>query len=174
MVRNQARTRRDVRAVRYRMLLSMPFRDIRLICATMGCISILAITGGCALLGDDHEDLEVRCRAEAQTIVHDEELWRDHIIGSNRSYLARKSEFPETERAMPEYVEGFEERFGSQLKMDRTRVDGKVNRDDIYILKNGKVVAQLVDFVLPASGSGVGVIGCTGLFRELYAKTSIR
>ena len=161
-------------AVREGMLLTMPYPYIRLLCSTTACVSILLLAGGCGLLGDDHEDLEERCRAEARTIIHDEELWRDHVIRSNQNYLARKREFPETGRAMPEYVQGFEERFGLQLKIDRTPVDGKVNRDDLYILENGKIVAQLVDFVLPAYGSGVGVLDCTGLFPELYANTSTR
>jgi hypothetical protein len=172
MVRDQARTRRDVKTVseppKSRTLFSREnFIFKRTVCAA------LFLTGGCGLLWDSHNDLERICRAEARTIVHDAALWDEFIAGSNQNYLERQREFPKTGKALPEYVAGFEERFGAGLTKNRTMVDGKVNRDDIYILKNDKIVGQFVDFVLPSYGfGGTGGINCTGLFPELYQKTT--
>lgn len=131
------------------------------------------LLGGCALFEYNFDDLEKICKAESRIIVHDRVLWKEYVIGANKSYQELVNQSPEPfDRSVPDHADGFEQRFGAKLSENRAdgAAVGEISRDDIYVLKDGKVVAQFVDYVLPASGiSGGGVYACTGLFSNLYS-----
>lgn len=132
------------------------------------------LSGVCGLVGDIVQEHEKICRAEARTIVHDRDLWAKYVAGANESYLNRKKEFLETGRSVPEYVLGFEVRYGSELKTERVFVEGKVTRGDIFIIKDGKIVAQFVDFMARYDSLGGNTnFDCTGLFPDLYSLKSV-
>ncbi len=71
--------------------------------------------------------------------------------------------------AIPEFVEGFEYRFGNNLESTRKSVSGKIIGNDIYLIKNKKLAVQFVDFF--ASYNSIGSktnFDCTGLYPDLY------
>lgn len=128
----------------------------------------LFLTGGCGL-GDIVEEHERICRAQARIIVHDQVLLETYIKGANRAYLDRKAEFSETERALPEYVPGFDIKHDVETTPTRTFVFGEISKGRINITKDGKTVAQFIDsFASYKSIDGPTYFSCTGLFPSLY------
>jgi hypothetical protein len=129
-------------------------------------------TGACGSVSNiaivqSHENL---CRVNSRVIVHDKLYWNRYLYLANEVFIKRKNDFPETERSVTEYVAGFEFKFGDQLKNERTSFPEGIVRDDIFLLKNGKIVAQYVDFIASYTVLGTpNSLNCTGLFPKLYS-----
>ncbi|WOE75273.1 hypothetical protein [Alterisphingorhabdus coralli] len=114
-----------------------------------------------------HEDI---CRKKAQIIVHNTAQWDIYQEAANRAYLERAKEFPNTRRMVAEHIPGFEFKFGSNLEDTPKFIDGEIVRDDYYIIKNGLIIAQYVDF--RGSYKTIGYtqsMSCIGLYPELYS-----
>jgi hypothetical protein len=159
------------------MIRSIKSKNTFLCIRASGLITACAgvfLSGGCGLLGDIVKEHEEICHAQARTIVHDKILWNEYVEGANRNFLNRKREFPDTGRSVIEYVPGFEFRYGANLKERRTPVVDGILRDDVYIMMNGKVVAQLVDFLASYKTLGTAShLNCIGLFSNLYSLEAI-
>ena len=136
----------------------------------------LFLTAACSSVSNiatvqSHENF---CRSNTRVIVHDTLYWNIYFELSNEVFIKRKNDFPETERSLTEYVEGFDFKFGPQLKNERTSVSEGIVRDDIFLLKNGKIVAQYVDFIATYTVLGTtNSLNCTGLFPKLYSLEGI-
>lgn len=140
-----------------------------LILKTVTGVAVLFSLLGCDLTGNLIGDHKKICRMQGKIVVHDRGLWTEYVDGASRSYLKRKKEFSDTEMAIPEFVEGFEYKFGKNLESTRESVSGEIIRNDIYLLKDKKLAAQFVDFF--ASYNSIGSetnFNCTGLYPDLY------
>lgn len=114
------------------------------------------------------------CRLHAKVMVHNRDLWAVYTKGAEKAFQERKREFPETGRAVPEYVPGFEQRYGKHLTIGRNPRIGEVVRDDVVIMKDGIVVANFVDF----AGSfntieGRQFLTCLGNYESNYDRISV-
>ncbi|WP_447755825.1 hypothetical protein [Sphingopyxis fribergensis] len=120
---------------------------------------------------DEHEKA---CRLHAKTIVHNQDLWAIYMKGGDEAFQDRKREFPETERAVGEYVPGFEHRFGRALTIGRNPRIGEVVRDDLVIVKDGILVARFVDFAGSYNSiEGPQFLTCLGNYKSNYDRISI-
>ena len=116
---------------------------------------------------EEHRNI---CERSAKLIVHDRSLWSQYQDSAQRVFELRKSQFgPETERATIEAVPGFDERYGLRLTNSRGYVENKIEQDDIYIVHEGKIVAQYIDFIASVPGIGSKTnLYCVGLYPEMY------
>jgi hypothetical protein len=132
-------------------------------------VALSSVSLGSCSIFDEHEEI---CRREARVIIHDQERWQEYKKEAEQTYRSRAERFPNTGRTVAEYAAGFEIRFGSELKHDRNSENGSVIRDDLYILQNGNIVVQYVDFVARRDGLAAPLTqSCIGNFPELYSDT---
>ncbi|MHA6318297.1 hypothetical protein ACXYN8_11635 [Altererythrobacter sp. CAU 1778] len=118
---------------------------------------------------DVFADLERRCSSEARLIVHDPDLWEEYLMEAEATYKARSAKFPDTGRALIEYAPSFEQRYGADLRERPEAVEGAVTRIDIHIFKDGKNVAQFVNFYARRDFAGTTIQTCVGNFPDLYS-----
>ena len=126
---------------------------------------LLVALGGCSDIFADHERL---CKSEARTIVHDPALWEEYLTAAEQAYSERAKDFPDTERVVAEYAPEFEHKFGSGLTDAPSTMDGEVVREDLFIVKDGALVAQFVNFYARRDFAGRTVAACFARFPELY------
>lgn len=132
--------------------------------ATGGAVLILTL-GGCSDVFDRHEEL---CRGEARTIIHDFDLWNEYLKVAQQTYSNRAKQFPDTARVVAEYAPGFQQKYGSDLSDTPATRNGAVVREDLFIMKDGKRVAQFVNFYARQDSGGRTIVACLGSFPELY------
>ena len=114
-------------------------------------------------------EVEERCRREARVIVHDRTLWRAYLRGAQETHSERAAEFPETRRSIVETVPGFSWRYGSELREKPNIPEGKVVRQDFFLLlDDSRLVAQFVNFYARKEFAGRSVKSCVGNFPELF------
>ena len=138
---------------------------LALLCAATACSDLQAVDRR-------HQRL---CREQAGVVVHDAVLWRRYREGARAAYLARNRESGEKSGELAlEHVEGFEERFGPELRRMRPGTNGKLERNDIVILHRGVRVATAVDIIgsYPAFGH-TAVFTCMK-YPELYRRAAPR
>ena len=119
-------------------------------------LTILALAGiatqACSDIAKDHDR---KCRESINLIIHDEGLWRQYRLQSQK---AHKQEMPlnppNPGRTYWMSVGDFKTRYGDKKTVFRTAVDGKIVRDDLFIMKNDKIIAQMVDFTALQKGFG--------------------
>ena len=132
---------------------------------TLSLLVLGAFLGSCS----DLEELETRCHESAKIIVHDPQLWAEYQIGAQQTYRERAEGYPQTGKVVAEYVAGFEQRFGNSRRDSPEVVPGQVTREDLWITKSGKPVAQYVNFYLGGGWPGYGGSACIGLYPALYS-----
>lgn len=133
-------------------------------------LTILAVAGiatqACSDIAKDHDR---KCRESIKLIIHDEGLWRQYRL---QSQIAHRHEMslnpPNTGRTYWMGVGDFKMRFGEKKTLFRSTVDGKIVRDDLFILKNDKVVAQMVDYTALQKGfDGPTGYDCIGYYKGM-------
>lgn len=119
---------------------------------------------------DVFQELERPCRSEARLIVHDQALWADYLEEADETYASRAARFPDTERVIVEYAPSFQQKFGTDLTDQPATADGEVVRQDLFIVKGDRKVAQFVNFYARDDFAGKTIRACLGNFPELYAR----
>ena len=131
---------------------------------------ILAVAGiatqACSDIAKDHDR---KCRESIKLIIHDQGLWQQY---RRQSQIAHRQEMslnpPNPGRTYWMDVGDFKMRFGEKKTFFRSSVDGKIIRDDLFILKHDKVVAQMVDFVASQRGfDGDTSYNCIGYYKGM-------
>lgn len=139
-------------------------------------LPLVAMSWGSLLLAGCGLDVVARhkaqCLHEARLIVRDPALWAEFQAGANRAFEDRRERFgPATERATIEAVPGFEQKYGANLADDRDFPEGRIARNDVFIVRGKQIVAQYVDFIGRFSGiDGSTNLYCLGQYPELYSK----
>ena len=117
---------------------------------------------------EEHERI---CRKNMEVIVHDEELWREYRAQSAAAHEKEVLETPPV-KWRPLYVSVGQFRIAYGDKKTPTRKNIKENsivRDDVFIMRGDKIVAQIVDFIAYFSS----IDGSTGLNCLPYYKNLI-
>jgi hypothetical protein len=133
-------------------------------------VSLLMIINGCNMGNDLVDQHRALCRSKASLIIKNKALWLEFLEIGNKNYISRKTDFPQTgERLLLEYAEGFDFRYGSNLSVDRENPIDETVRNDIFVLKEGVIVAQLIDFVTNVGPSfGPAYVSCLSLCPDCY------
>jgi hypothetical protein len=153
--------------------------------ATQGCS-----TANC--LQSQHQSL---CRRDMQIIVHNTRLWQEYKALSELAYQKRAAEYlaykidvekkmvnPKTstlpsiaQRLPSEPVEGYVELYGEGRTRHRPSSDNRITKNDIYIVKDGEEVVQLVDYIVSLTSlDGSTPYTCYGMYPPVYLqKTQI-
>lgn len=132
-------------------------------------IVVIFVLTGCDLLPGIFQRHENLCREEARLIVHDAELWKQYLIEAEQTFSDRSERFPNTRRALIEYAPSFEHRYGSDLKSRPRSLDHEITRQDIYILKDGRIAAQFLNFYARVDFSN-NIRSCIAVVPDLYRK----
>ncbi|MBV2150323.1 hypothetical protein N5J77_00565 [Sphingobium yanoikuyae] len=133
-------------------------------------ISLIAIaTQGCSMNNNMIEEHERICKQNMKVIVHDNDLWREYRAQSAAAYQREIQETPPmTGRTYYTPVGDFDTSFGKNKSHFRPNVDDKIVRDDIFITKGDKVVAQIVDYIYQyRSIDGPTGFNCLKFYKDL-------
>ena len=151
---------------------------------------------GCCMFEDRIAEHEQVCRKNLKVIVHDHKLWREYQRLAEISYLKRDDDYrswiasgkgpkkvpggPDislhAKRSFLESVDGFEERYGDSIKnirpvsSPRPYSEGKLVRDDLFLMKDQTVVLQFIDYITSFTSLGGGSTGlsCLGDYGIIY------
>lgn len=79
-----------------------------------------------------------------------------------------------------EYVEGFEQRYGSSIKsirnIDEIRpyTDGEIIRDDLFLMKGKNIVIQIVDYIAAwKTIDNLNGLDCLGHYGIIYKRDEL-
>jgi hypothetical protein len=133
-------------------------------------LSLIAIaTQGCSMenIIEEHERV---CKQNMKVIVHDEKLWREYRAQSEAAYQKEILETPPMiGRTYYIPIGEFEVKFGERKTDFRANIpENKIVREDVFIMKGGKIVAQIVDFIAYyKSIDGPTGFNCLHLYKNL-------
>lgn len=127
-----------------------------------------ALAGACS--NDARARHAALCQAQKKLIVHDPGAWDDYRALSLHAHQQEKRASPPMDgRALYDPVGPFVIRYGEHKAATRpTTNSGEIVRNDLFITKNGAVVAQLVDHILAVNGSdGPTGYNCLPTYSDL-------
>jgi hypothetical protein len=169
----------------------------KLLLLSAGALIATTCVQGCSIFDNIIEEHEKICIQNKQVIVHDEKLWEEYKILAERSFQEsdveyrawinsdqgpKVSDMPEhTIRMYLESVDGFEERFGSSIGqirpvgVPRPYTDGKIIRDDRFLMKDNKVVIQVVDYIGAwQTIDNLNGLDCLGHYGIIYTDKGVK
>ena len=134
-------------------------------------VIILAVVGitvqGCSDLVEEHEQ---KCRDNVKVIVHDQDLWQQFRSQAQAAYRKEAAQTPPmTGRTYYTSVGEFKVFFGKNRTYFRPSAHNEIVRDDLFIMKGGRIVAQFMDFIYEYGGSLDGPTGfnCLHHYKEI-------
>jgi hypothetical protein len=136
-----------------------------LVALSVGGLAVVASSD----LVDEHEQ---KCRENIKVIVHDEILWQQFRSEAQAAYRKEAAEKPPmTGRTYYVSVGEFKTSFGKGRTYFRPSAKNEIIRDDIFIMKGEKTVAQIVDFIYSYGGSldGPTSFNCLHLYKGMRA-----
>lgn len=156
----------DARLQVHRMVMKAT-RSFKSRTASLGLM--LLASQGCSRSGDLVEEHGRICRQNMKVIVHDEVLWREYRAQSEAAHKREiQQDPPITWRPLYISIGDFTMTFGDNRSRSRPSIDGKIVRNDIFIIKGDKTVVQIVDFLGQYRGiDGVTALNCLGLYENL-------
>ena len=133
---------------------------------------VTLIFGGAAVVAtsdlvDEHEQ---KCRENIKVIVHDEPLWQQFRSEAQAAFRKEAAENPPmTGRTYSTPVGEFKTYFGKNRTYFRPSAKNEIVRDDIFIMKGNRTVAQFVDFIYSYGGSldGPTSFNCLHLYNGM-------
>lgn len=171
----------------------------RLLMSAIGLV-VIVVTQGCSMFGDIIKEHEQICIKNKKVIVHDEKLWREYKLLAEISYQKSDDEYQDflksdkgpkrvsggikipnhQVRMNLEYVEGFDERYGSSFNNIRPMMtnlpysDGKIIRDDLFLMKKNKIVIQVVDYIIAwQTIDNLNGLDCLGHYGIIYKRDEL-
>tara|TARA_R110000868_G_scaffold409282_1_gene694491 strand:+ start:767 stop:1216 length:450 start_codon:yes stop_codon:yes gene_type:complete len=118
-------------------------------------------------LVDEHEQ---KCRENVKIIVHDELLWQQFRSQAQAAYQKEAAQIPPmTGRTYYVGVGEFTVSFGKNRTYFRPSAKNEIVRNDLFIMKGDKTVAQIVDFTYQYGGSldGPTSFNCLHLYKGM-------
>ena len=169
----------------------------KLLLLSAGALITTTCVQGCSIFDNIIEEHEKICIQNKQVIVHDEKLWEEYKILAERRFQEsdveyrawinsdqgpKVSDMPEhTIRMYLESVNGFEQRFGSSIGHIRPKesyrpyTDGKIIRDDLFLMKDNKVVIQVVDYIVAwETIDNLNGFHCLGHYGIIYTDKGVK
>ena len=136
-------------------------------------VVLLAVVGiiirGFSDLVEEHEQ---KCRENVKVIVHNQALWQQFRSQAQAAYRKEAAQTPPmTGRTYYSSVGEFKVLYGKNRTYFRPAADNEIVRDDLFIMKDHKTVAQFVDFIYQYGGSldGPTSFNCLHHYREISA-----
>lgn len=121
---------------------------------TSHTVSLLVVLlSGCSTNMNIVEEHEAICKKNMQVIVHDGNLWREYQKQSEIAHQREMAaEYPIAWRALYFPVGNFTIAFGEGKSFFRSSGTKKIYRDDVFVMKNDVIVAQIVDYITQIRG----------------------
>ena len=104
-----------------------------------------------------------------EVIVHDNNLWREYRAESEAAHRRDSEKNPPIKwRTLYSPVGEFKIVYGDNKSFFRPNVDNKIVRNDVFVVKGDKVVAQIIDYIYQyRSIDGLTSFNCLNLYKDL-------